>query len=71
MMIGGWLGRAMVLGSYECRSVLLLRHMVVQGPAVLAAGAGKVGYVLSIFFKSRLSYLPFLMPHLLRDGWTF
>ena len=38
--------------------------MVGQGPAVLAAGAGWVGYVLFIF-KSRLSYLPFLMPHLL------
>ena len=45
--------------------------MVGQGPAVLAAGAGWVGYVLFVcFFKSRLSYLPFLMPHLLGDGWT-
>ena len=40
----GWLGRAMVLGS-----VLLLWHMVGQGPAVLAAGAGWVGYVLFLF----------------------
>ena len=23
------------------------------------------------FFSSRLSYLPFLMPHLLGDGWTY
>ena len=37
--------------------------------AVLAAGAGRVGLI--FFFKSRLSYLPFLMPHLLGDGWTF
>ena len=41
--------------------VLLLWHMVGQGPAVLAAGAGWVGYDL-LFFKSLLSYLPFLMP---------
>ena len=54
----------------QCRGVLLLWHMVGQGPAVLAAGAGLVGYVL-FFFKSRLSYLLFLMPHLLGDGWTF
>ena len=42
----GWLGRAMKLGSFQCRGFLLLWHMVVQGPAVLAAGAGWVGYVL-------------------------
>ena len=58
----------MVLGSFQCRGVLLLWHMVGQGPAVLAAGAGRVGCFL--FFSSRLSYLPFLMPHLLGDGWT-
>ena len=34
----GWLGRAMLLGSFQCRGVLLLWHMVGQGPAVLAAG---------------------------------
>ena len=37
-----WLGRAMVLGSFQCRGILLLRHMVGQGPAVLAAGSGWV-----------------------------
>ena len=46
----GWLGRAMVLGSFQCRGVLLLWHMVGQGPAVLAAGAGRVGYVFFFFF---------------------
>ena len=35
----GWLG-AMVLGSFQCRGVLLLWHMVGQGPAVLAGGVG-------------------------------
>ena len=30
-----------------------------------------VDVVVVLFFKSRLSYLPFLMPHLLGDGWTF
>ena len=62
----------MVLGSFQYRGILLLWHMVGQGPAVLAAGAGWVGYVFFFFFfKSRLSYPPFLMPHLLGDGWTF
>ena len=35
----------MVLGSFQCRGVLLLLHIVGQGPAVLAAGAGRVGYL--------------------------
>ena len=30
----------MVLGSFQCRCVLLFWHMVGQGHAVLAAGAG-------------------------------
>ena len=41
--INGWLGRAIVLDSLQCRGVLLLRHMVGQRPVVLAAGAGRVG----------------------------
>ena len=65
----GWLGQAMVLGSFQCRGILLLWYMVGQGPAVLAAGAGWVGCFL--FFSSRLSYLLFLMPHLLGDSWTY
>ena len=39
----GWLGRAMVLGSFKCRGVQLLWPMEGQGPAVLSAGAGSVG----------------------------
>ena len=50
-----WLGRAIVLGSFQCRGVLLLLHMVGQRPAVLAVGAGWVGYVLFLIFKFRLS----------------
>ena len=51
-VLSGWLGRAMVLGSFQCRGGLLLSHMVGQGPAVLAAGAGQVGcfYVVVFFF---------------------
>ena len=64
-----WLDRAMVLGSFQCRGVLLLWHMVGQGPAVLAAGMGRVGCF--YIFSSRLSYFPFLMPQLLGDGWSF
>ena len=60
----GWLGWAMVLGSFQCRGVLLHLHIVGQGPAVLAAGAGRVGYIFFIFFI----YLPFLMSCLLGDG---
>ena len=39
----------MVLGSFQCRGVLLLLHIVGQGPAVPAAGAGRVGFVLFVF----------------------
>ena len=30
----GWLGRAMVLGSFQCLGILPVWHMVKQGPAV-------------------------------------
>ena len=46
----GWLGRATALGSFQCRGVLLLWHMVGQGPAVLAAGAGRVDCFLFFYF---------------------
>ena len=46
----GCLGRGMVLGSFQCRGVLLLWHMVGQGPTVLAAGAGRVGFFFFFFF---------------------
>ena len=49
----------MVLGSFQCRGVLLLLHIVGQGSAVLAAGAGRVGYI--FFFLLFFIYLPFLM----------
>ena len=38
--------------------------IVGQGLAVLAAGAGRVGYIFFLFFI----YLPFLMSCLLGDG---
>ena len=49
MLFRGSLGRVMVLGSFQFRGVLLLRHMEGQGPAVLAAVAGWVSYVLFYF----------------------
>ena len=49
----------MVMGSFQWRGILLLWHMVGQGPAVLAAGAGRVGCFLCVFLSSRLSYLHF------------
>ena len=51
----GWLGWAMVLGSFQCRGVLLLLHIVGQGPAVPAAGVGRVGYIFYNFHLSSLS----------------
>ena len=48
-----WLDRAMVLGSFQCRGLLLLWHMVGQGLAVLAASVGQVGYI--FFYFSSLS----------------
>ena len=47
---GCWWGRAMVLGSFQSRGVLLLWHMVGQGPAVLAAGAGRTGCLYIFLF---------------------
>ena len=61
MEAAGWLGWGMVLGSFRCRGVLLLLHIVRQGPVVLAAGAGYVFYIFFIYF-------PFLMFCLLGDG---
>ena len=54
----GWLGWAMVLGSFQCREVLLLLYTVGQGPAVLAAGAGRVGfmYIYIYFFSSMFHF---------------
>ena len=45
----GWLGWAMVLGSF---------HIVGQEPAVLAAGAGRMNYIFYVF------HLPFLTSSL-------
>ena len=58
----GWLGRAMVLGCFQCQCVLLLWHIVGKGSAVLAASERRAGC--SLIFSSCLSYLPFLKPHL-------
>ena len=51
LLIIQWVvGSAMVLSSFQCRGVILLWHMVGQGPAVLAAGAGRVGCFFCVFF---------------------
>ena len=54
---GGWMGWAMVLGSFQCQGVLLLLHIVGQRVRDRLA-------ILFIFFI----YLPFLMSCLLEDG---
>ena len=46
------LGWAMTLGSFQFRGVLLLLHIVGQGTAVLAVGAGPVGYIFFLCFSS-------------------
>ena len=59
-MLRGWLGWAMVLGSFQCQGILLFLHIAGQGPAVLAAGAGLVGYLFYIFhLSSRSNVLSF------------
>ena len=45
----------MVLGSYQCLGVILFLHIVGQGPAVLAADVGWVGYIFYIIHVSSLS----------------
>ena len=58
----GWLGWAMVLGSFQCWGVLLLLHVVGQGSALLAAGVGRGGgglyfYIFHLsFFSNVLSF---------------
>ena len=44
-----WLGWAMVLGSFQCWGFLLLLHIVGQRSTVLAADAGRVGYIFLYF----------------------
>ena len=39
--------------------------------AYCACSRSGTGGLFFFFFSSRLSYLPFLMPHLLGDGWTY
>ena len=53
-----------MLGNFQFRGVLLLLHIVGEGPAVLAAGAGRVAIFFFIFFI----YLPFLMSCLLGEA---
>ena len=64
LILTGWLSWAMVLGSFQFLGVLLLLHIVGQGLSVLAAGAGRLGYIVFIFFIC----LPFLMSCLSGDG---
>ena len=54
----------MVLVSFHCHGVLLLLHIVGQGPAVLAEGAGRVGYIFFII----VYLLSTSMSCLLGDG---
>ena len=57
---------APALGLYTCIKAL----KYIPGPGVRWAFTGSL-VLWFVYFSSRLSYLPFLMPHLLGDGWTF
>ena len=67
----------LVLGSFQSRGILLLWHVRGQGPAVLALGAGCVGYFLCVFLRPywdrpvsiRPSVNFFSLSHLLQDHW--
>ena len=70
-----------MLGSFQSQGLLLLWHIVGQGPTVLAAGAvwmgcffGGGGLCVCFFFIFFLhlvySVFPFLMPHLFGNDWT-
>ena len=71
-IICGWLGRAMVLGSFQYR----------RGPTALAYSRARacsacsrcgIGGLLLWLFVCHVVYpiFPFLMPHLLWDNWTW
>ena len=49
----GWLGWAMVLGSFQCQDALLLLHIVGQGHAVLAQV--RDGWAIFFIFLAHLS----------------
>ena len=70
--IGATPSSSLVLGSFQCRGVLLLWHMV--GWASCACSRYRTGGLFFMFFfcfSSHLSYLPFPMPHLFGDSWTY
>ena len=54
----GWLGRAMVLGSFQYRGVLLLWHMV--GRALLCLQQVRDGWAVFYIFLFHLVYPIFL-----------
>ena len=56
LLLGGWFGREMVLGNFQCRRVLLLWHMVGRGLLCLQ----QVRYGWAIFLFSHLIYPIFL-----------
>ena len=66
--------RAMVLGSFQCRSGRPTTLVYGRARACCACsrcGTGGLFFFLFVCFSSRLSYFPFLMPHILEDGRTY
>ena len=76
--VGGWVGRLCWVASSAGASYyfgiwfgsgLLCLQQVRDGWAIIIVFCFFCFFV--FFLSSRLCYLPFLMSHLLGDGWTF
>ena len=63
--------RPILLKLYRYFAAFLWFHMRNLSLAGYNCSGGASCMACSFIFKSRLSYLSFLMPHLLGDGWTF
>ena len=67
--LGGWVGRWCWVASSARASYYF---GIWQGRGLLCLQQERDGWaVFWCVFSSRLSYLHFLMPHLLGDGWTY
>ena len=55
--LSGWLDRVMVLGSSQCRGILLLWHIVGQELAELIVDAGRTGCFCVCFISPVLTFL--------------
>ena len=71
MLGGGWLGRAMELGKFPVPKRPTTLTFSRTGAYCTCSRCGTGGLFVCFIFSCRLSYLPFLMPHLLGESWTY